>query len=117
NGDGLLDLAVTGVTSFLQSYIGYYGGTYYYQVDNAYVNVLISDGAGGFGPAVTTPLSGLYANSLAAGRFNADTKDDLVIANGSYGTVSVLLSDGSGGFSSGADFYAGSYPNSVAVAD
>src|SRR5439155_16178903 len=40
NGDGLLDLAVTGVTSFQQP-SGYPG--YYYQVDNAYVNVLLSN--------------------------------------------------------------------------
>jgi FG-GAP-like repeat/FG-GAP repeat len=117
NGDGRLDLAATGVTSYLVPHTGYYGGTYYYQVDNAYVNVLLSDGSGGLSPAVATPLSGLYPDSLVAGRFNADARDDLAIANTSSGTVSVLLSDGGGGFSSSADFYAGYNPSSVAAGD
>ena len=117
NGDGLLDLAVTGVTSFLESYTGYYGFTYYRQVENAYVNVLISNGSGGFNAAVATPLSGLYPDSVVTGQFNADNKDDLAIANTASSTVSVLLSNGAGGFSSIADSYTGSGPSSVVAGD
>jgi hypothetical protein len=117
NGDGKLDLAVTGVASYLLPYYGYYGGIYgYYTAESAHVNVLLSDGAGGFQPTLTTSLYGLYPDSIAVGRFNADGNDDLAIANTYYGTVSVLLSDGVGGFSSSADFYTGS-PSSVAARD
>ena len=116
NSDGRLDLAVTGVTSFTYSYRGYYGGIYYRQVDNAYVNVLLSNGSGGFNSAVATPLSGLYPDSLAVGRFNADAIDDLAIGNSSSGTLRVLLSDGVGGFSTSTDLYTGS-PSSVAAGD
>ena len=137
NGDGLLDLAVTGVTSFVQkSYWGYYG-PYYTQVDNAYVNVLISNGSGGFNPTVTTPLNSLYSYSIAVGRFDADAKDDLaysqysvaagdvngdlktdlVTANRYGNDVSVILGDGLGGFGGPQNFAVGSEPTSVVLGD
>jgi hypothetical protein len=117
NGDGFLDLVVTGGTSFRQKGgTSYYGDYYYYQVDNTYVNVLLSNGSGGFNSAVTRPLNTLSANSLAVGRFNADARDDLAIVNIDLLSVNVLLSDGFGGFSSSYYITTGS-PWSVAAAD
>ncbi len=116
NGDGSLDLVVTGSTSFRQKGGPSYYGDYYYQVDNTYVNVLLSNGSGGFNSAVTRPLNTLSADSLAVGRFNADASDDLAIVYADLLSVDVLLSDGFGGFSSSYYIPTGS-PWSVAAGD
>src|SRR5262245_58223402 len=56
NGDGKLDLVVGGDTSFnIPQGCGWYG-CYYSNVNDAYVNVLIGNGSGGFGAAKTHHL-------------------------------------------------------------
>jgi len=49
NADGKLDLAVGTQITFSTPYIGYYGGTYYRNSTQAYVDVLIGNGNGTFG--------------------------------------------------------------------
>jgi hypothetical protein len=97
NGDGKLDLVVGGGTSFsvLQG-CGYYG-CYYQNVNDGYVNVLLGNGAGGFGPAEVHHLgTNRSAAAIAVADIDGDGKADVIAANGSSGGLSVLLGDGTG---------------------
>jgi hypothetical protein len=95
------------------------------------VSVLLGDGHGNFGTAVSYPV-GAGATSVALGDFNGDGKLDIVTANaGSSGpvlgevpsgatpghTVSVLLNDGHGHFGPAVTYAVGVGPRSVAVGD
>jgi hypothetical protein len=91
NGDGKLDLAVSGRSSF-QVFIGsgYYGNYYEYH-DNNYINVLLGNGAGAFTPASAVHLNYQpYALTLAD--FNGDQRLDIVTSN----QVNVFLSNADG---------------------
>jgi hypothetical protein len=90
NGDGKLDLAVTGQTAFTQTYTGYYGGTYYSTAYNGYVNVLVGDGHGGFNFADSRLLDGPSPDSLALADFDGDGRPDVAAVDSWYSTVSVL---------------------------
>jgi hypothetical protein len=86
NGDGASDLVVPNVL----------GDTF---------SVLFGDGAGGFGPPITSAVGikdttvGAYPRAAAIGDLNGDSKPDVVIAGGyANGWVSVLLGDGAGNF-------------------
>jgi hypothetical protein len=109
NGDGILDLAVAnecGNDPRCSS-----AGT---------VSILLSDGAGNFLPAVTSPVTvGVNPWSIAVGDFNNDGNLDLAVANFTNGTVSVLLGDGAGNFTSATALpvSVGVKPESVAVGD
>ncbi|HWQ33421.1 MAG TPA: MBG domain-containing protein [Blastocatellia bacterium] len=62
------------------------------------------------------PVSG-GPNSVAAGDFNGDGKQDLATANPTSNTVSIRLGDGAGGFSGSTEVSVGSSPLSVAIGD
>ncbi len=101
NGDGHADIAVANQ-----------GGNN--------VTVLLGDGTGAFTPAAASPFAvGNHPNSVAAGDFNGDGKQDLAIANNADNTVTVLLGNGSGGFTpaAGSPFAGGLGPYSIAVTD
>jgi hypothetical protein len=101
NGDGIPDL-VTANSS-----------------DNT-VTVLLGDGTGGFTAANGSPYAvGSEPLSVAAGDFDGDGNQDLVIANYGDRNLTVLLGDGAGGFTPAAHspVAVGSNPRSVAVAD
>jgi hypothetical protein len=118
NNDGNLDLGVTSnLYQITGSYIGYYGGIYYYGAYFGYANVLLGNGQGDFSSASTTSLNSGFPVGAAVGDLDGDTNLDLVVANSDFNTVSVLRGDGNGGFSSLADYSADYYPRSVAVGD
>ena len=58
---------------------------------------------------------GSSPTGIAAGDFNNDNKQDLVVANQGANNVSVLLGDGLGGFGAASNFATGTSPYSVAV--
>jgi len=94
NADGKLDLVVAADTYFTVKSDGYYG-TYYTNVNNGYVNVLLGNGSGGFGPAETHALGeSRYPRAAAVGDVNGDGHADVITAN--YGDLSVLLGNGTG---------------------
>ena len=101
NGDGKQDLAIPASTS-----------------DN--IHVLLGNGAGGFTAATGSPFAtGHRPYYAAAGDFNRDGIQDLVVATGD-GNVTVLLGNGLGGFSlsAGSPFaLATPQPFSLVVAD
>jgi len=98
NGDGKLDLVVTGSN------------------DADAVSVLLGNGDGTFQAPVNYP-TGQYPNSVAVGDFNNDGKLDLAVANVGTNDVSVLLGNGDGTFQAAVQYGAGSAPSPVAVGD
>jgi hypothetical protein len=99
NGDGIPDLAVTGI-----------GGVF----------VFLGNGDGSFQPARTF-AAGAVPLSVAVGDFNGDGIPDLAVADGAvYGGtpgVDVLLGNGDGTFQPAHTFAAGVFPDSVVVGD
>jgi hypothetical protein len=74
----------------------------------------------GFAPARSFLSGGAHPFSIAVGDFNGDGKPDLAVANAGTepdSSVSILLGNGDGTFQPHVDYYAGSDPDSVAVAD
>ena len=62
---------------------------------DGYVNVLLGNGAGGFGPAEVHHLGTFRSpGAIAVGDINGDSKADVITANN--GDLSVLLGDGTG---------------------
>ena len=86
------------------------------------VTVLPGNGNGGFTVPGLTFAVGAYPTAMAAGDFNKDGKQDLVVATASSaglnGSVTVLLSNGSGGFTlPGLVLPVGKNPDCVVVKD
>ncbi|HEY0547007.1 MAG TPA: VCBS repeat-containing protein [Pyrinomonadaceae bacterium] len=61
--------------------------------------------------------AGSVPGDVAAGDFNHDNKQDIVVTNQSSNSVSLLLGGGTGGFSSPASFAVGTSPAAVVVGD
>jgi hypothetical protein len=108
NGDGVPDLATANDTDF---------GT---------VTILLGNGDGTFTATATSPVTEVYAYSIAVGDFNGDGIPDLAVANlcgddptcRSAGTVTILLGNGDGTFTATATSPAtGNSPVSIAVGD
>jgi hypothetical protein len=118
--DGNLDLVVGADTYFTQKscYTGYYGGYYcnYFSTYNGYVNVLLGNGSGGFGPAETHPLgTSHFPQAVAVGDVNGDTHADVITAN-NY-DLSVLLGDGTGAVGSPINSGSGYALRSISLGD
>ena len=80
------------------------------------VNVLVGNGAGGFG-ALLTYAVGTQPWSVTVNDVNGDGHLDLVAANYGSSNVSVLLGNGYAGFGAATNYLAGSGPTSVSVSD
>ena len=106
NGDGKLDLAVTGA------------GVTGPQDDE--VTILLGNGDGTFTLANTpTYATGAAPQAIVVADLNGDGKLDLAIANYEGGTLTVLLGNGDGTFTpaSGSPITVGNGPYAIAVAD
>jgi hypothetical protein len=80
------------------------------------VSVLLGNGDGTFGPAVSYDSGGTIASSVAAADLNGDAKPDLVVLNSD--SVTVLLGDGDGTFQSPVRYSSGfAYSGSVVIGD
>jgi hypothetical protein len=90
NGDGNIDLAVTGSAS-----------------NN--VTILIGNGKGGFTQGDTYD-TGNIPMGVVTGDFNGDGKLDLAVVNNGLDNVSILLGNGDGTFESAVSFGAGQSP-------
>ncbi len=102
NGDGKLDLAVTGDCC-------------------PFVSILLGTGAGSFSAATEFAVADNRPMSVAAGDLNGDGKLDLAVANYTSNSVSILLGTGTGSFGAFSNFAVSTDPNSnpifVAIAD
>ncbi len=106
NGDGKLDLAVTGA--------GVTGSQ-----DNV-VNILLGNGDGTFTASQSSPFPTGYApQAIVVADLNGDGKLDLAIANYQDATLTILLGNGDGTFTaaSGSPIAVGNAPYALAVAD
>jgi hypothetical protein len=82
------------------------------------VSVLLGNGDGTFGPAVSIPLqANFWAASFAMGDFNGDGKPDLAIGNADTADIAVLLGNGDGTFRTPAYYPTAYLPASVTVGD
>ena len=101
NGDGHLDLVIANQCVTLGNCTS--GG----------VGVLLGNGDGTFGTAVTYPSSGKTANGVAVGDVDGDGKPDLVVVNYcadsscANGSVDLLLGNGDGTFQAPAPYAVG----------
>jgi hypothetical protein len=116
DGDGRLDLAVTGQTAFAQLIHGYYGD-YYTTVYNGHVNVLLGDGHGGFTAQDTRLLGGPAPDSVALADFDGDGRKDVATADAWYSGVSVLKVNADGTLQDPAVSATGYAPRSLAAVD
>ena len=109
NGDGKLDLAVAD-----------YGNPS--SGDNGGISILLGNGDGTFQPAISA-TGGKNPLFIAAGDFNNDGKQDLVLtdfgdrSSGGNGNLTVLLGNGAGTFQSPITLTAGPEPFDLALGD
>jgi len=101
NGDGKLDLAVTGFSS---------GGS------APILSVYLGQGNGSFLAPAAYPV-GNSPQGVVAADFNHDGKIDLAVVNSSDNTVSILLNNGNGTFAPQVAYAVGATPTGIAVAD
>jgi|HubBroStandDraft_1064217.scaffolds.fasta_scaffold06406_2 hypothetical protein len=97
NGDGNLDLAVTGSQS-----------------NN--VSILVGNGKGGFTPGGTF-ATGPTPIGVVSGDFNGDGKLDLAVVNEGLDNVSILLGKGDGTFETAVNYGAGQSPAYLVAGD
>ena len=81
------------------------------------VSILLGDGAGNFGAATNFSTGDTFSEpfSLAAGDFNNDGKNDVVVSKPNVHVISVLLGDGNGALGAPVDFSVGELPGIIAV--
>jgi VCBS repeat protein len=104
NGDGKIDLALA---DFGVDLAGKFN-----------LNILFNNGSGAFPAAQDFIASATSANQgIAAGDFNGDGKNDVVVSNLDDHVVYVFLNDGSGSFGSAVPYSTGDDCGAVAVAD
>ena len=103
NGDGILDFATTGFSSFSGS-------------NNSAVSVALGIGNGRFG-APAAYLVGADARSVTAADFNGDSRLDLITVNRTGNSVSILTNLGGGNFGQTDNFLAGIFPEQLVVGD
>ncbi len=104
NNDGKLDVAVATLTQPSPSSVA------------GYVNVLISNGVGGFATDNVYALAGSGA-SVAVGDFTGHGNLDLAVAESDNNAIGILLGNGDGTFGSETDYASGPAPNSSVVGD
>jgi hypothetical protein len=110
NGDGKLDLVVTGTTSYLGPYPSY-GSP-----GASYVNVLLGNGDGTFTNASTVQIpSGPEQEIVALGDFTGNGRLD--VATPTTNGVAVLLNNGNGTLGPPSTFATDRIPRSVAAGD
>lgn len=116
NADGNLDLVVASDIYFsVFNGCGWYG-CYYSNYNDGYVNVLLGNGSGGFGPAEVHHLGTFRSpNAVAVGDVNGDTLPDVITAND--WDLSVLLNNGLGPMADPIHSGSGSAFNSVSLGD
>ena len=99
NGDGKPDLAIGGNT----------------------VSISLGNGDGTFRVATTVANEQnnqpIWAETLVAGDFNGDGKQDIAFASEDYGSAGVLIGRGDGTFQPVVYYDAGSYSDSIATGD
>jgi len=96
DGDGNLDLAATGATTYRVLYEdpNGYGSWYQYWTDG-YANVLLGDGGGAFAASDSAHVPGGYmVDELAVDDVNNDGRADIVTSN--YGFATVFTGNGDG---------------------
>lgn len=121
NHDGKLDLAATSHDAYYSGgwdpYTGQGGGSW---TTNGYVNVLLGQSGGTFGPAQSTYLSTYWAmdlwnvSDLAVGEFTGDGNLDVVVADRLTPSMTALLGAGDGTFKAVQRYY-GSGPGTAVV--
>jgi hypothetical protein len=117
NGDGKLDLAVRGETTYtVFTPTGYYGGVSVYFVKDVYVNVLLGNGDASFTPKADYHLDNIDGPTLALGDFNGDGKLD-VLAVFNHGGSIVLPGNGDGTLQAPVHSASGGGFNSVVTGD
>jgi FG-GAP-like repeat len=102
DGDGNVDLAVIGYTSYdVFDYDDEYGNPVFTSVSHGYVNVLLGNGDGTFTAHWIEP--DIAGNSVAIGDLNNDGKLDVVTGSG-HGGVAILLGNGDGTLQTARNF-------------
>ncbi len=77
------------------------------------ITILLGDGAGGFAPAIGSPVfsgSRPHVHSVSAADLTGDGNLDLVVESADTDSVQVLAGDGRGRFASPAPYFVGSLP-------
>jgi hypothetical protein len=115
NGDGKLDLGVTS-NVYYPGPVSYFGGTYPGSWGGQ-ANVLLGNGAGGFGTPSTTTLPSGFHGGTALADFNGDGKLDFATANLDYSQVEVLPGTGTGALGTAAGYDTDTVPLALTAAD
>ena len=102
NGDGKVDMVVANNAAL---------GT-----GNPTLSVFAGNGAGGFVPLSTTPLTDPFPYYITSADFNGDGRLDLIIAHVDSSKLSILLGNGDGTFSSPRPVPTSGKPFSVTAA-
>jgi hypothetical protein len=103
NGDGNVDLICANYGGFSDDF-------------NSTLTILTNDGTGNFRLS-SSPVVGIYPDSVCAADVNGDGKVDLICANYGDNTLTVLTNDGMGGFMFASATAVGSGPVFVCAAD